>query len=160
MSNALWRWGDKTYETTTDAVAAVVAEVDTKYGMNPNGYAVADEDENEAFLQRDFAARDLATQVQQSHNEMYASREGGFHASPEQYAALTAIRDGSFGQWPHTWDCEVPLFVVTTDFEPFTESKMPVGKFVYSINPLDEVSFLDDLANIELNTPRRIKENW
>lgn len=76
--------------------------------------------------------------------------EGKFDPATESEDALTAL----FGDKTvavegfDSWDNEhVPLVLIATDYEPYTERDLPTGNVLW-IDPSDEIAFLNSLANL------------
>jgi len=143
----LWQTNDDVFFTTTDAVADVIED-----------YATNDEDL--ALEERWNAACFLADSIQKAAVDHYRNT-GAFDALSDKDKVLaTAPRtDVPPVPWPREWPYEVPLYVVSTDFEPVTDVPLPAGN-VKVIDPMDEVSFLDSVGALGFIVPTRIEENW
>jgi len=143
----LWQLDDKPFYNASQAIDAIV-----------ENYPVDDEDDAEALGIRIEAAWQFADIIQQKAIEgedlsSYTDAEKALLTTPRSFDLPDDVT------WPKTWEHDIPLFLTTTEFEPITGVPEPVGN-VRFIDPGDEVSFLDSLADLGFNTPRRVDENW
>ena len=84
-------------------------------------------------LQADLAVR----AVEENHHLMG-------RLSEEQLTALFSSRAEVIDA-PATWDCTIPLVLIATDYEPYTDRPAPQGN-VHWIDPADERSLLLSLT--------------
>lgn len=82
-----------------------------------------------------------------------AFNEGRFDpddASEEVLTALFGDRTLAVIGVDH-WDHEVPLVLVATDYEPFSNEPTPTGNVLW-VDPSTEIAFLQSLANLGIIT--------
>lgn len=128
-----------------DNAGEIIAHIIPGYDDLPAG----PEGDDQALILRWETAATTATDIQAL---ICADRgqEGLFDPANESEDTLTALfQDKMIAvEDVEAWDHEqVPLVLVATDYDPFTDRVPPTGNILW-IDPSDEVTFLDSLSNL------------
>lgn len=128
----------------SDTLTEILGELLDGYGEDITSEAGAEQ----AFNARvDFAVRQA--NARQGLLALIATDDGDFDPEVESEDTLTAIFSDRDEYIPvvELWDGKVPLVLISTEYEPFTEIPKPTGN-VQWVNPATDLTLLSSLAEL------------
>ena len=131
---------------------------------NPDEYLEADEDTQAAtrrkVIVQHFGLIKSFLANEDQHPEFFETLDMMDAAESEVTAFCQTIKEPVIGLPDNTWRFDkshvpdgrdpIPLYIIASDYEPFTEVPLPRGDEVYVLDWTDEVAFLESISNAGL----------
>lgn len=144
MTYALLNLADGSH-ITADTISELVDQTIPEHGAVPDG-------PNEASARLLIRQEFLADAAARAQSLILAQLTDQY---PDQVAALDEDVFAVLHHDRHTdviefteWDSNIPLFLMTTGYAPYTELPRPAGETIVFLDPSDERTFVDSLVAV------------